>query len=78
MVHGYPDRRLYPPLMALYRAQGIVLRGCPLGEADRSVVLRSPNRGKLRTAAKGVRQTESRFGGRLATFTDTDLVLSER
>jgi DNA repair protein RecO (recombination protein O) len=57
--------------------QGIVLRSFPFGEADRVVILLSPNRGKLRTVAKGVRRTKSRFGGRLEPFTHVDLVLYE-
>lgn len=61
--------------MALRNDQGIVLRGFPFGEADRVVVILSPNRGKLRTVAKGVRKTKSRFGGRLEPFTHVDLVL---
>ena len=53
------------------------MRSYPFGEADRVVVLLSPNRGKLRTVAKGVRKTKSRFGGRLEPFTHVDLVLYE-
>jgi DNA repair protein RecO (recombination protein O) len=41
------------------------------------VVLLSPNHGKIRTVAKGVRKTKSRFGGRLEPFTHVDLVLYE-
>jgi len=63
--------------MAIRNDQGIVLRGYPFGEADRVVVLLSPNNGKLRTVAKGVRKTTSRFGGRLEPFTHVDLVLYE-
>ena len=63
--------------MAIRHDQGIVLRSYPFGEADRVVVLLSPNRGKLRTVAKGVRKTKSRFGGRLEPFTHVDLVLYE-
>jgi len=63
--------------MALRHDQGIVLRGYPFGEADRVVVLLSPNAGKLRTVAKGVRKTKSRFGGRLEPFTHVDMVLYE-
>jgi len=64
-------------VMALRNDQGIVLRGYPFGEADRVVVILSPNRGKLRTVAKGVRKTKSRFGGRLEPFTHVDLILYE-
>lgn len=63
--------------MGLKHDQGIVLRSYPFGEADRVVVLLSPNSGKLRTVAKGVRKTKSRFGGRLEPFTHVDLVLYE-
>ncbi len=63
--------------MAIIHDQGIVLRSYPFGEADRVVVLLSPNHGKIRTVAKGVRKTKSRFGGRLEPFTHVDLVLYE-
>ena len=63
--------------VALRNDQGIVLRGFPFGEADRVVVMLSPNHGKLRAVAKGVRKTKSRFGGRLEPFTHVDLILYE-
>ncbi|MCB1247439.1 MAG: DNA repair protein RecO, partial [Acidimicrobiia bacterium] len=51
--------------------------GYPFGESHRVVVLLSPIHGKLRTVAKGVRKTKSRFGGRLEPMTHVDLVLYE-
>ena len=63
--------------MAIRHDQAIVLRSYPFGDADRVVVLISPNTGKIRTVAKGVRKTKSRFGGRLEPFTHVDLVLYE-
>jgi len=63
--------------MVIRSDQGIVLRSFPFGEADRVVVILSPNHGKLRTVAKGIRKTKSRFGGRLEPFTHVDLVLYE-
>jgi DNA repair protein RecO (recombination protein O) len=63
--------------MGLRHDQGIVLRSFPFGEADRVVVLLSPNHGKVRAVAKGIRKTKSRFGGRLEPFTQVDLVLYE-
>lgn len=63
--------------MALRADQGIVLRGYPFGEADKVVVLLSPNHGKVRAVAKGVRKTKSRFGGRLEPFTHVDVLLYE-
>src|SRR3970040_549539 len=63
--------------MAIRHDQGIVLRSYPFGEADRVVVLLSPNNGKIWRFAKGIRKTKSRFGGRLEPFTHVDLVLYE-
>jgi DNA repair protein RecO (recombination protein O) len=63
--------------MAIRHDTGIVLRSYPFGEADRVVVLLSPHHGKLRTVAKGVRKTTSRFGGRLEPFGHVELVLYE-
>lgn len=63
--------------MAITHDQGIVLRSYAFGEADKVVILISPNSGKLRTVAKGIRKTKSRFGGRLEPFTHVDLVLYE-
>lgn len=63
--------------MAIRHDQGIVLRTYSFGEADKIVVLLSPNTGKIRSVAKGVRKTKSRFGGRLEPFTHVDLVLYE-
>lgn len=54
-----------------------MLRGYPFGEADKVVVLLSPNHGKVRAVAKGVRKTKSRFGGRLEPFTHVDVLLYE-
>lgn len=63
--------------MGLRHDSGIVLRTYPFGEADRIVVLLSPHHGKLRTVAKGVRKTKSRFGGRLEPFSHVEMVLFE-
>ena len=72
-----PRRGSTLQVMALRSDQGIVLRGYSFGEADRIIVLISPNHGKIRTVAKGVRKTKSRFGGRLEPLTHVDLVLYE-
>lgn len=63
--------------MAIRHDSGIVLRSYPFGEADKIVVLLSPLHGKLRTVAKGVRKTKSRFGARLESFMEVDVVLYE-
>ena len=49
--------------MAIRHDQGIVLRSYPFGEADRVVVMLSPNHGKIRTVAKGIRKTKAGSAG---------------
>jgi len=48
-----------------YRTEALVLRTYKLGEADRIAVLLTPDAGKVRGVAKGVRKTRSRLGNRL-------------
>ena len=52
-----------------HRTEGIVLRTYKLGEADRIVVLLTPDKGMVRAVAKGVRKTKSKFGSRLQQTT---------
>jgi DNA repair protein RecO (recombination protein O) len=59
--------------MALYRDTGVVLRVQKLGEADRIITLLTQRHGKIRTVAKGVRRTTSRWGARLEPFNHVDL-----
>ncbi len=63
--------------VSLFRDQGVVLRTHKLGEADRIITLLTRQRGLVRAAAKGVRKTSSRFGGRLEPFMHVDLQLAE-
>ncbi|MCB1027383.1 MAG: DNA repair protein RecO [Microthrixaceae bacterium] len=51
--------------MPLIRDSAVVVRTHKLGEADRIVVLLTEGRGRLRSVAKGVRRTGSKFGSRL-------------
>jgi DNA repair protein RecO (recombination protein O) len=51
--------------VALYRDEAVVVRTMRLGEADRIVTLVTPEHGKVRAVAKGVRRTKSRIGARL-------------
>lgn len=60
-----------------YRTHGIVLRTYKLGEADRIVVLVTPDRGMVRSVAKGVRKTRSKFGSRLEPMSHVSLQLHE-
>jgi DNA repair protein RecO (recombination protein O) len=63
--------------MSLYRDEAIVIRTYKLGEADRIVVLFTKGKGKVRTVAKGVRKTTSRFGSRLEPTSHVALQLYE-
>ena len=51
--------------MPLIRDSAVVVRTHKLGEADRIIVLLTEGRGKIRSVAKGVRRTGSKFGSRL-------------
>ncbi len=51
--------------MALYRAEGVVLRRWKLGEADRIIVFASPEHGQIRAVARGVRKTKAKLAGKL-------------
>lgn len=63
--------------MASYKTTGLVLRRFNLGEADRIITFMTPDRGKLRAVAKGVRRSKSRMAGHLELSSRTDLTLAE-
>lgn len=65
-----------PTRERLYRTEAVVLRRQELGEADRLLVLYSPERGKLRAIAKGVRRARSRKAGHLELFHRAQLMLA--
>ncbi len=60
----------------VYRTEGIVLRGYNYGEADRILTLFTPQAGKVRAIAKGVRRTKSRKSGHLDLFTRSAMLLA--
>jgi DNA repair protein RecO (recombination protein O) len=63
------------PTPRIYRTSGIVLSRFELGEADRVVTLLTPDDGKLKAIAKGVRRPGSRIGGAVEPFAELELVL---
>jgi DNA repair protein RecO (recombination protein O) len=63
--------------MGSYKTQGIVLARHNLGEADRIVTFLTPDRGKVRAVARGVRKIKSRMAGHLELFSRTELMLAE-
>jgi DNA repair protein RecO (recombination protein O) len=60
----------------IFRTEAVILRRQDLGEADRLVVAYSPDRGKLRLVAKGVRRLNSRKAGHLEPFSRTALLIA--
>jgi len=60
----------------IYRTEAIVIRHTSFGEADRILTLYTPERGKLRALAKGVRRPTSRKGGHLELFTHSQLLIA--
>ena len=59
-----------------YKTEGVVLRQMSLGEADRILTFYTPDLGKLRAVAKGVRRTHSRLGGHLEQLTHASIAVS--
>jgi len=72
--------RWYNPRMPsrerLYRTEAVVLRRGDFGEADRILTAYTPEHGKLRLVAKGVRKVRSRKAGHLEPFTRVELQIA--
>jgi DNA repair protein RecO (recombination protein O) len=60
----------------VYRTEAIVLRHGDLGEADRILSVYTPERGKLRLVAKGVRRARSRKAGHLEPLSRVQLLIA--
>lgn len=60
----------------LYATDGIVLSRFELGEADRVLTMLTPELGKIRVIAKGVRRPTSRLGGSLEPFAELHVNLA--
>jgi DNA repair protein RecO (recombination protein O) len=58
-----------------YRTEAIVLKRSDFGEADRILTLYTPERGKVRVVAKGVRRITSRKAGHVELFVRSRLML---
>jgi DNA repair protein RecO (recombination protein O) len=70
------DRLAHVPRPRTYRTRAIVLAHFDLGEADRIITLLTPEAGKVRAIAKGVRRPKSRIGGSVEPFAELDLMLA--
>jgi DNA repair protein RecO (recombination protein O) len=60
----------------LYASEAIVLRRTDYGEADRILTIMTPELGKLRVIAKGVRKITSRKAGHVELFTRVKLLMA--
>ncbi len=59
-----------------YKSEAIVLKHIDLGEADRILTLYTPNHGKVRAVARGVRKIKSRLAGHVEPVTHCSLMLA--
>jgi DNA repair protein RecO (recombination protein O) len=59
-----------------YRTEAIVLRRTEYGEADRIITFYTPDYGKIKAIAKGVRKPKSKLAGIVELFTHSTLMIS--
>lgn len=60
----------------LYRTEAVVLKRSDFGEADRLLTIYTPELGKIRVIAKGVRKPTSRKSGHVELFTHAQLLIA--
>jgi DNA repair protein RecO (recombination protein O) len=63
-------------LPRVYQTEAIIIKRINLGEADRILILYTPDYGKVRAVAKGSRRTRSKFGGHVELLTHSTLLLA--
>ncbi len=61
----------------LYKTEGVVLKHFYTGEADALLTFCTPERGRLRAIARGVRRPKSRLAGHLEPLTQCTMMLAE-
>src|SRR5215213_2618887 len=61
----------------IYRTEALVIGRLDLGEVDRILTLYSPQHGKFRVVAKGVRRPKSRLAPHLELFCQTRVMLAK-
>jgi DNA repair protein RecO (recombination protein O) len=59
--------------MRQFRTQAIILNRTDYGEADRIITFLTPDHGKVRAIAKGVRRSTSKLSGGIELFSVSDL-----
>lgn len=60
-----------------YKSQGYVLKRFNLGEADRIITFITPDHGKLKAVARGVRRMKSKLAGHLELFSHVELQIAK-
>jgi len=65
------------PRSRTYETEALVLKRSKLGEADRIITLYTPERGKVRAVARGVRRAKSKMAGHLELITHSHLTLAQ-
>jgi len=75
-VPGAECYRRSVPVPRRYVTDAIVLSRFDLGEADRVLTLITPEHGKLKAIAKGIRRPTSRLGGSLEPFAELNIALA--
>lgn len=63
--------------MATIKTKGIIIKRINLGEADKILTILTPDRGKIRVVAKGVRKPKAKLGGFLELFRYNEYLLAE-
>src|SRR5881628_1264153 len=61
----------------LYKSEAVIIKRSNLGEADKILTIFTPNFGKLRVVAKGVRKVTSRLAGHVELFTRSQMLLAK-
>jgi len=61
----------------VYITEAIVLKRTNLGEADKILTLYTPNMGKIKAVAKGVRRPKSKLGGHVETLIRSSMMLAK-
>jgi len=64
------------PAPRTYRTEAVVIKHSKLGEADKIVTLYTPELGKVRAVAKGVRRPGSKLSGHVDLLTHSQLLLA--
>ena len=59
-----------------YKTEAVVLKQINLGEADRILTLYTPDQGKVRAVARGVRRPKSKLSGHLELLNQASVSLS--